>query len=129
MTGNSTPMGGGLPGSASKDEFTPFEFPIQQGGGFLNSTEGFSTLSLVAGITTRDALKTFFDRHQSEIIRAKGLLKMEGGNKVLQFSSSGLEMEDFNKPLVRSELVLIAKDEDMESIKGSLPLGFAACGR
>ncbi len=117
------------PQRLSEDELFQIDRPMHHGHGFLNSTEGFATLSLKAGTTTQDALNTFFNGQPAKIIRAKGLLKMEGGNKALQFSSSGLQMEDFNKPLAKSELVLIVKDKDMESIKRSLPHGFTAGGK
>ena len=129
MTGVKMPIKNVPPKCLSEDEFFQIEFPMQHGHGFLNSTTGFATISLKAGITTHDTLETFFARHQAKIIRAKGLLKTKSGNKVLQFSSSGLQMEDFNKSLARSELVLIVKDQDIKSIRGSLPHGFVAGGK
>ena len=71
-------------------------------------------------------LKTIFKKTEAKIIRAKGLLKTEGGNKILQFSSSGLQVEDFKKDLTKSELVLIVKDKDRGFIESSLPHGFVA---
>jgi G3E family GTPase len=126
MTGVKMPLKHDPPKWSSEEEFFQTEFPMQHGHGFLNSTTGFATLSLEADTTTQAALKTFFARHQSKIIRSKGLLKTKSGNKVLQFSSSGLQIEDFNKDLAKSELVLIVKDSDIGSIRGSLPRGFVA---
>jgi len=126
MRGVQMPIKDVLPKCLSEDEFFQTEFPMQHGHGFLNSTEGFATISLEAAATTHDALKTFFNKHQKKIIRAKGLLKTKSGNKILQFSSSGLQMEDFNKDLTKSELVLIVKDEDRGTIENALPHGFFA---
>jgi G3E family GTPase len=114
-----------LRNSHEKDPFR-LDHPLPHGHGFLNSTEGFATISLEAGVTiTHDAMSAFFNRHQKKIIRAKGLLKMEKGNKVLHFSSSGLQMEDYNNGLNKSELVLIVKDNDRASLEDSIPDGFA----
>ncbi len=103
-----------------------FDHPLRHCHGFLDSTKGFATISLEADTTTtHDALRAFFNRYQAKIIRAKGLLKTEKGNKVIHFSSSGLQMEDFNKGLDKSELVLIVEDKDRESLESSIPDGFA----
>jgi len=126
MTGVQRSKNNDLSQGFSQDELIQIDGPMQHGHGFLNSTEGFATISLKAATITHDALKTFFDKHQAKIIRAKGLLKTKSGNKILQFSSSGLQVEDFKKDLTESELVLIVKDKDRGFIENSLPHGFVA---
>lgn len=88
----------------------------------MDSTEGFATISLETETTVpHDLLETFFKTHEAKIIRAKGLLKTETGDKVLQFSTSGLQIDDFREVLHKSELVIIVKDEDKKQIESSLP--------
>jgi G3E family GTPase len=99
----------------------PVAHPLACDKEFLNSTAGFSTIPLEAKSPVSEAfLKAFFSRHKAEIIRAKGLLKTKGGNKVLHFSSSGLHMEDFHKGLKKSELVLIVKERNKERVESSI---------
>jgi G3E family GTPase len=103
----------------------PVDHPLSHEKGFFDSTAGFSAIALEAKSPVSEAfLKAFFNRHSAEIIRAKGLLKTEDGNKVLHFSSSGLHMEDFHKGLEKSELVLIVKEENKERVESSIPDAF-----
>ncbi len=106
--------------SPEKDLF-PLNHALQQIQDFHDSTEGFASISV--GLDTaisQSALKEFFERHREKIIRAKGLLRTEKGNRLLHFSSSGLEMKDHGQGLLKSELVVIVKDQDRDAMKASL---------
>ena len=89
--------------------------------GIRESTEGFESVSVsLDSVISQNTLKAFFEAHGEKIIRGKGILKTEKGNRILHFSSSGLKMEDYGQRLLKSELVVIAKDQDIDTIKASL---------
>jgi G3E family GTPase len=88
----------------------------------LDSTEGFASISLEALTTVpNDLIESFLNTHKRKIIRAKGLLKTDRGDRLFQFSTSGLEIRDFKKAIGKGEMVIIVKEEDKEYIESLLP--------
>ena len=122
MTGIQLPREGNKAEDLPEDHADHDHHPLGHIHEHMDSTEGFATISLETGATVpQDLLETFFNTHKAKIIRAKGLLRTETGDKVLQFSTSGLQINDFRKGLNKSELVIIVKDEDKKLIESSLP--------
>jgi G3E family GTPase len=93
--------------------------PLDQGD-HSDSTAEFGTIS----ITTKKVwplrrIEKLLSMHRDRIIRAKGVLKTDVGNKLFQLSTSGIEIEDYPKSIPRSELVLIFKEENREFLEPS----------
>jgi G3E family GTPase len=88
----------------------------------IDSTADFATISVRADrLVPTDVIETFINTHGEKIIRAKGLLKTDRGDKLLQFSSSGLEMKDIANSVDHGQLVMIVKPEDRAEVERSLP--------
>jgi G3E family GTPase len=91
----------------------------------LDSTQGFTSISLKSSrVVPYDLMISFLTAHKDRIVRAKGILRTDKGNKTFQFSSSGIEVTDFDRKLSEGQLVVIVKDEDREYVGNSLPDGF-----
>jgi G3E family GTPase len=86
--------------------------------GEFDSTAGFATVCLVRNSPV-DLIKLleFYQRHRETIIRSKGFVLTEKGGVELQFSNSGMEVKEIDKPLQRTELILIVKENDKEFIE------------
>ena len=87
----------------------------------FDSTAGFATVSLVrSSITDADELIEFYQKHRHKIIRSKGFVMTENGGVEVQLSTSGIEVKDIQKPIQRTELVLIVKERDKEFIESEI---------
>ncbi len=86
--------------------------------GEFDSTVGFATVCLVRNSPVDGVrLVEFYQKHHHKIIRSKGFVVTKKGGVELQFSKSGMEMKEIDKPLQRTELVLIVKENDKEFIE------------
>ena len=63
-----------------------------------------------------DELIEFYEKHLHKIIRSKGFVMTNKGGVEVQLSRSGVEVKEIQKPIERTELVLIVKEEDKEFI-------------
>jgi G3E family GTPase len=85
--------------------------------GELNTTAGFATICLVRHSPIDvDELIEFYQKHRHKIIRSKGFVMTGKGGVVVQLSQSGIKVGEIQKPIERTELVLIVKEEDKEFI-------------
>ena len=79
----------------------------------FDSTADFGSLSLKSQkVWPLDTIKNLISDYGDKIIRAKGLLVTDKGNKLLQLSASGMEIEDYTGKILQSELVIIFKEKD-----------------
>ena len=69
-------------------------------------------------------INRLFKTHGNEIIRSKGFLVTEKGDVQLQFSENGLEIKDIQKPIKRSELVLIVREENKKFVEEKFKKAF-----
>lgn len=84
----------------------------------FDSTAGFATVSFVRNSPlSMEMIYKLFKAHGNEIIRSKGFLVTEKGDVQLQFSENGLEIKDIQKPIKRSELVLIVREENKKFVE------------
>jgi G3E family GTPase len=87
----------------------------------FDSAAGFATLCLVQhSPVDADALIRFYREHHHKIVRSKGFVMTEKGGKEVQLSESGIEIKEYPKPIERTELVLIVKEEDRACIENAL---------
>ncbi len=83
-----------------------------------DSTRGFVTISYLRNpVLPLDAIEKCFVLAGEKIVRAKGVLKTATGNKLLQYSQSGLEIFEYGGTLNRSELVLIVGEQNQDTVK------------
>jgi len=86
--------------------------------GEFDSTAGFATVCLVRNsLVDLGRLIELYERHRKTIIRSKGFVLTEKGGVEVQFSKSGMEVKEIDKPFQRTELVLIVKENDKEFIE------------
>ena len=84
----------------------------------FDSTAGFATVSFVRNApVSMEMISALFTAHGRKIIRAKGFLVTDKGEVQLQFSENGLEIKDNQKPIKRSELVLIVREENKHLVE------------
>ncbi|HBZ55068.1 MAG TPA: hypothetical protein DEO88_06650 [Syntrophobacteraceae bacterium] len=87
--------------------------------GKMDSTSGFSTICLVRDAPLLvDKVIPLYKKHGDKIIRSKGFLLTEKGTVELQFSTDGIQTKMADKPMQRTEIVLIVREEDRELIEG-----------
>jgi len=81
-----------------------------------DSTDKFASFSLkrVEALAYADVI-AFFKAKGDCLVRAKGIIETELGNKLVQYSSNGLDVSDYAKDQAGAELVFITLkgDEDM----------------
>jgi len=93
--------------------------------GEFDSTAGFATVCLVRNSPVDlGRLIELYERHRKTIIRSKGFVLTEKGGVEVQFSKSGMEVKEIDKPLQRTELVLIVKENDKEFIESEFRKAF-----
>lgn len=86
--------------------------------GKLDTTAGFAAVSFVRhSPMLKEALLQLCQKHRDKIVRSKGFIATEEGIVELQLSRSGIEVKDVQKPIQRTELVLIVREEDKEFIE------------
>ena len=86
--------------------------------GKLDTTAGFATISFVRhSPILKEAILQLCQKHRDKIVRSKGFIATEEGIVELQLSRSGIEVKDVQKPIQRTELVLIVREEDKEFIE------------
>ena len=91
----------------------------------FDSTAGFATVSFVRNSPlSMEMIYKLFKAHGNEIIRSKGFLVTEKGDVQLQFSENGLEIKDIQKPIKRSELVLIVREENKKFVEEKFKTAF-----
>jgi len=91
----------------------------------FDSTAGFATVSFVRNSPLSiGMINRLFKTHGNEIIRSKGFLVTEKGDVQLQFSENGLEIKDIQKPIKRSELVLIVREENKKFVEEKFKKAF-----
>ncbi len=91
----------------------------------FDSTAGFATVSFVRNSPlSMEMIYKLFKTHGNEIIRSKGFLVTEKGDVQLQFSENGLEIKDIQKPIKRSELVLIVREENKKFVEEKFKKAF-----
>jgi G3E family GTPase len=91
----------------------------------FDSTAGFATVSYVRNSPlSMEIIYKLFKTHGNKIIRSKGFLVTEKGNVQLQFSENGLEIKDIQKPIKRSELVLIVREENKKFVEEKFKKAF-----
>jgi G3E family GTPase len=91
----------------------------------FDSTAGFATVSFVRNSPlSMEMIYKLFKTHGNEIIRSKGFLVTEKGDVQLQFSENGLEIKDIQKPIKRSELVLIVREENKKFVEEKFQKAF-----
>jgi G3E family GTPase len=84
----------------------------------FDSTADFGTLSIKSQkVWSLDKIEKLLSDHEDKIIRAKGLLITHKGNKLVQLSTSGIEIEDYSESIPQSELVIIFKEEDRTTLE------------
>jgi G3E family GTPase len=84
----------------------------------FDSTAGYTTITFVRHeALDLGTLLKLYDACGSKIIRSKGFLNTGKGGIELQLSKSGIEVKDTRKPVKRTELVLIVREEDKEYIE------------
>jgi len=89
--------------------------------GEFNSTEGFTAVCLVRNSPINAGkLIEFYQKQRHKIIRSKGFVMTEQGGVEVQLSKSGIEVKEIQKPIQRTELVLIVKEEDKELIESQI---------
>jgi G3E family GTPase len=89
--------------------------------GEFDSTEGFATICLVRNSPLNaDELVEFYQKHRHRMIRSKGFVMTEKGGVEVQLSRSGIDVRKIQKPIQRTELVLIVKDEDKAFIESRI---------
>ena len=89
--------------------------------GELNTTAGFATICLVRyGPIDADKLIEFYKKNRTKIVRSKGFVMTEKGGVVVQLSKSSIDVNELQKPVERTELVLIVKEEDKDFIDSEI---------
>lgn len=89
--------------------------------GEFDSTVGFATVCLVRHSPIDvDELIEFYQKHRHKIIRSKGFVMTEKGGVEVQLSKSGIKVKEIQKPIERTEIVLIVKEEDKEVIDSEI---------
>jgi G3E family GTPase len=89
--------------------------------GEYDSTEGFAAVCLVRNSPVNaEKLIEFYQKQRHKIIRSKGFVMTEQGGVEVQLSKSGIEVKEIQKPLQRTELVLIVKEGDQELIESQM---------
>ena len=89
--------------------------------GEFDSTAGFATVCLVrSSPINADELIEFYQKQRHKIIRSKGFVMTEKGGVAVQVSKSGIEVKELQKPVEKTELVLIVKEEDKEFIESEI---------
>lgn len=87
----------------------------------LDSTAGFATVCLVrSSLVDADRLIEFYQKQRHKIVRSKGFVMTEKGGVEVQLSQSGIEVKPLPKPLRATELVVILKEEDKESVESEI---------
>jgi G3E family GTPase len=88
-----------------------------------DSTSGFKSYAFVENtIMSYKKIVDFFADNLEIIVRAKGTVKTDEGNKLFQFSSNGLDISDYGQNITKSELVFILEEKDEEYFKKELEL-------
>jgi len=100
----------------------PYESPhityTKTRAGEFDSTAGFATICLVRNSPIDETrLNEFYQKHRKTIIRSKGFVLTEKGAVEVQFSKSGMELKRTERPIQRTELVLIVREKDKEFIE------------
>ena len=67
-----------------------------------------------------ESLKSLFDSLPENIFRAKGMVKTDLGDKLIQFSPAGLDISRWEKKLEASRLVFIGKKIDSSLLEAKL---------
>jgi G3E family GTPase len=89
--------------------------------GEFDSTEGFATVCFLRHSPINMAeLIEFYQKQRHKIIRSKGFVMTEKGGVEVQLSRSGIEVKEIQKPIQKTELVLIVKEEDKEFIESKI---------
>ncbi len=84
----------------------------------FDSTAGYAAICLVFHQPIDPpTLVQFYNDWGDNIIRSKGFVLTEKGGLELQFSQSGIHLEDAGKSIKRTEIVLIVRDQDKENIE------------
>jgi G3E family GTPase len=79
----------------------------------VDSTVDFGTISLKSQkVWPLDTIRKLITDYEDKIIRAKGVLITDEGNKLFQLSASGMEIEDYSGKILQSELVIIFREKD-----------------
>jgi G3E family GTPase len=80
--------------------------------------DDFTSLSFKTDIVVRFSdIVDFFKRNGERIVRAKGVVRTEIGNELIQFSSNGLDVSGYGKASEGTELVLITLKVDEEKVR------------
>lgn len=83
-----------------------------------NRTDQFASFSFKADAEVRFSdIVDYFDRYGERIVRAKGVVRTEHGNQLIQFSSNGLDVSDYSKSNDDTELVLITLKDDEKMVR------------
>ena len=84
----------------------------------FDSTAGFAAVCLVRSspINANDLIE-FYQKQRHKIVRSKGFVMTEKGGVEAQLSKSGIEVKEIQRPIQKTELVLIVKEEDKEVIE------------
>lgn len=84
----------------------------------VDSTAGYAAICLVIHQPVPlPALVQFYHDQGSTIIRSKGFLRTENGAMELQVTPAGIHMKDTGRPIKRTEIVLIVRQEDKQKIE------------
>jgi G3E family GTPase len=91
----------------------------------VDTTAGFATICYVKRSPTFiDRVVRLFTLHGDKIIRSKGFVLTEKGPVQLQFSLDGIEITEIQKPVGRTELVLIVRETDRNLIEDEVKKAF-----